>query len=964
MTVLPYSGPQEFLKLQMGDLGPGDYRLSVSGWTLTRPEVQFRNSSALRFEPKSLSVFVETDKPVYGPGDLVRFRAVIVGPSLRPTVTGAIDVHVEDGGGVAIQRFPRVFTTRGVFAEEVQLSPEPVLGNWTIVVSVLGQEYRGGFYVAQLVPPKFEVLLGAPDHLSLQDQLTVTVAAHYPHGRPIVGEVTLQVTPRYQYNYLQAPYDQPYSVVTPIEGKTSVTLDLVKDLGFRNATRDVTVHLYPNRMTFTPTSPTFKPGLPYTAYVSTPTSPTFKPGLPYTAYVSTTTSPTFKPGLPYTAYVSKNPFPPGLVQLVLSPPLEGPGPTYTLGLEATYGALTQWLGEVPRAHSPTGAFLQASVLTPAPTVGEEVLVALNATERLGYFTYQVLARGEVLYSSTLQAHRGTSHAFRFIASPPMFPRARLLVHYVRPDGEVVADAVHFPVARGGRDKVVVSVTPTQVDAATGGRVAITVAAKPNSLVGVSSMDARTAAMLGANHRMDATSIMDELETYDPGLRDGQSVGHIEGLIRRTKRDGQTSALSFSWAEDREKRASDWALLGQEPQTSGLGPQTSARPNFSGDQKFWAGGPPVTSTEGGDVYSSMDVEWTSYALLTYVARGLTSGAAPVARWLTAQRRTGAAFTSTHDSVVATAALAALGQLWSDRASGETTVKVVYGERGHRFAISPGNSRNLQTLKLPETTASIDVSASGNHLAIVQLTYSYNVKVSAPRPAFSLDPQLDRTTDTHTLRLTTCTGLIQRPTTGPTTTNTTRNNVPQEGEASGMAVMEVALPSGYIVDHDTLPGLYDYPGVRRVEPLRGDDDPPGGEIRRGVAIYFDSLTPAEACPTVVASRVDGVAHPRPAGVRVYDVYAGGLQGRQFYTPHPSSLCDICDPRGECGGCPDPTTPGGAQPPKLDRQRQDPDEGFAATVVETSGGGAPPAPFLPLLAPLLAPLLLRLFNQFIFL
>ena len=38
-----------------------------------------------------------------------------------------------------------------------------------------------------------------------------------------------------------------------------------------------------------------------------------------------------------------------------------------------------------------------------------------------------------------------SHTFRFQATPAMAPVARVVVYYVRADGEVVADALNFDV---------------------------------------------------------------------------------------------------------------------------------------------------------------------------------------------------------------------------------------------------------------------------------------------------------------------------------------------------------------------------------------------------------------------------------------------------------------------------------------------------------------------------------------
>lgn len=56
--------------------------------------ITFRNTTELQYVHKSYSVFIQTDKTIYKPGDLMRFRVVVVNPHLRPSVTGAIDVYV------------------------------------------------------------------------------------------------------------------------------------------------------------------------------------------------------------------------------------------------------------------------------------------------------------------------------------------------------------------------------------------------------------------------------------------------------------------------------------------------------------------------------------------------------------------------------------------------------------------------------------------------------------------------------------------------------------------------------------------------------------------------------------------------------------------------------------------------------------------------------------------------------
>ncbi|RXG73166.1 C3 and PZP-like alpha-2-macroglobulin domain-containing protein 8 [Armadillidium vulgare] len=133
-----------------------------------------------------------------------------------------------------------------------------------------------------------------------------------------------------------------------------------------------------------------------------------------------------------------------------------------------------------------------------------------------HFVYEILGRGDVIYAQTLQAHKGTTHVFRFVATPSMAPRARLVVYYVREDGEIVADSLHFALDGAIQNEVSISVNPMQVDA--GGEVAITVTTKPNAFVGISAID-QSSLLLSKRNDINEDGILQELESYDPGRID-------------------------------------------------------------------------------------------------------------------------------------------------------------------------------------------------------------------------------------------------------------------------------------------------------------------------------------------------------------------------------------------------------------------------------------------------------------
>ncbi|ROT62853.1 TEP isoform 2 [Penaeus vannamei] len=421
----------QVLNFQIGDLGPGQYNLTVSGYE----GLTFSNTTALQYVHKSYSVFIQTDKSIYKPGDLLQFRVIVVNPQLRPSVTGAIDVFITDGKGHRVKQWKRVFTNKGVWSGELLLAEEPVLGRWNITVDVLGQTTSRFFEVAYYVLPKFEVVVDLPEYATFdQKEFTATVNAkqhtlpvpltaflpapraryitgpgvasprarglggvrppsngaavtwsrlQYTYGRPVKGEVTLQVTPTYKYGYLQAPYDDPIRVVKQIKGKTDITINLEGDARLKgdyarelevtayvqeeltgrvqNSTAHVTVYRYPYRMSLVRTSDSFKPGLKYTAYLKV----SYQDDTPVTSGEVTVRHTFTRDAEGFIETTHEIPAS-GVVTLDFQPPLDDD--VVSLALEARFQELTQWLGEITRAQSPTDAFLQVTLLTQEPKV--------------------------------------------------------------------------------------------------------------------------------------------------------------------------------------------------------------------------------------------------------------------------------------------------------------------------------------------------------------------------------------------------------------------------------------------------------------------------------------------------------------------------------------------------------------------------------------------------------------------
>jgi len=81
---------------------------------------------------------------------------------------------------------------------------------------------------------------------------------------------------------------------------------------------------------------------------------------------------------------------------------------------------------------------------------------------------------------------------------------------------------------------------------------------------------------------------------------------------------------------------------------------------------------------------------------------------------------------------------------------------------------------------------------------------------------------------------------------------------------MAVMEVQLPSGFVVDRDTLPTLESSERIKKVETQNRNTK---------VVIYFDYLDRREVCPTLHGYKTVKVTKHRPVAVVMYDYYDSG-------------------------------------------------------------------------------------------
>ncbi|XP_037284570.2 CD109 antigen isoform X1 [Rhipicephalus microplus] len=520
----------QVLSFEIGDWGPGKYKITAEG----SGGLNFRNETDLTYEHKSYSVFMQTDKAVYKPGQKVLFRVIVVDPYLLPTVTGAMDVFIADAKGNRIHQWDRVFTQRGIYSSELQLSDQPVLGDWTINVDVLGQKFKKSFTVAEYVLPTFEVKVGLPAYVTYnKSEVVATVTATYTYGKPVKGTVTLTVTPRTRYHQLNPrPYEQ-YQTKTSIDGSVDIPVAIVRDLSLKtdfflreieffalvteeltgrkyNATSYIIVYDKEIKVELVKTSETFKPGLKYTCFLKV----AYQDDTPVNDAVNQLTLHygfNFNEELWQSSqhWVPQN----GVIRLEFFPPNENS--TVILGLRAEFRGQTYYLEGIYPAKSPSRSFLQAVMITEEPKVGDIVEFEVNATDTLDHIVYEVMGRGDIVYAQTLPVSGVRSYRFSFSATFRMAPKARVLVYYVRKDGEVVADAVNYDV--GGILRTPVHVQTSIAETKPGGQVNVLVSTKPNAYIGVLGVD-QSVLLLKKGNDLSQEQVIEELESFDSGKK--------------------------------------------------------------------------------------------------------------------------------------------------------------------------------------------------------------------------------------------------------------------------------------------------------------------------------------------------------------------------------------------------------------------------------------------------------------
>ncbi|KAH9514215.1 hypothetical protein Btru_028392 [Bulinus truncatus] len=312
-------------------------------------------------------------------------------------------------------------------------------------------------------------------------------------------------------------------------------------------------------------------------------------------------------------------------------------------------------------------------------------------------------------------------------------------------------------------------------------------------------------------------------------------------------------------------------LANSSQIQGVLDKLELKATVKDGRKYWhQPEQPKTTTNTWDFPNptkAVDIEMTSYALLTYAARGNIVAGKSIMQWLTEQRNSNGGFSSTQDTVLALNALSEFAkQTYSNNFNVQITTQL-NTTTSYTFNIDKTNSLLLQTRETPVVPSQVKIDATGSGMALVQVAVSFNVESEIFETTFDLTVKLIEET-INNLFVETCAKWLG------------------SGPSSAMAVQEIGIPSGFEADLESIPQM---DTLKRIETQN-----------KKVILYFDQIGTTPVCLNFRAVRTGLVAKSQPAAIRVYDYYEPRNQVTAFYQSQilkDSTVCDVCK---ECDNC----------------------------------------------------------------
>lgn len=521
------------------------YKLSVNGSGGTG----FSETRYIYFKEKGFTIYIQTDKAVYKPGQNVLMRIFGVHPDLK-VYTGNMTVDILDPVGNKMVHWVDVSGQSGVVKKEFLLSSQPVEGNWKIsVTAAKDQKAEQVFEVKPYVLPKFEVKIELPPYMIKKEQLlTGKVLARYTYGKGAKG--TANVLLHFVVHGLDKKYYMSKDI--PVKGgigsfsfrkKEILTLFKTSFPYFHDVSTMYQYHykIFVNATFYEELTNKVASDLRSVAFSPTdvkPSFPSFNPDY-------------FKPGLPFNVMLkvakpNGDPLNPARLNKIrikiktsyswdyskaleetVTPSSDGfiivsrnvPSSANHVRLVATFvdssGTSESARLFAYKSDSPSHSYVQLSTTTPSVKAGADISFRVESNFALSQLDYLVRSRGMTVTSgSHVVTPSSKETSFTIKSTESMAPAARLLVYCMKQDGEIVVDALNVNIDNAFQNNVTMSIdTGGRSVVSPGDLVTVRGKASPGSFMAFRAVD-KSVLLMKEDTDITVQKVLGDLQSYD------------------------------------------------------------------------------------------------------------------------------------------------------------------------------------------------------------------------------------------------------------------------------------------------------------------------------------------------------------------------------------------------------------------------------------------------------------------
>ncbi|XP_036821660.1 alpha-2-macroglobulin-like [Oncorhynchus mykiss] len=165
------------------------FKVKVQGETFLSTE-----EKKVMIKPYSPMTFVQTDKPIYNPGQTVKFRVITLDTNFSPVNQLYNIVELQDVHQNRIGQWVKTTSNGNILQLSYPLNSEAPVGTYAIVVWIGEKKIYHRFKVEKYVLPKFEIKMNLNDEISIvQEEYKVEVCATYTYGQPVPGKAEVEL---------------------------------------------------------------------------------------------------------------------------------------------------------------------------------------------------------------------------------------------------------------------------------------------------------------------------------------------------------------------------------------------------------------------------------------------------------------------------------------------------------------------------------------------------------------------------------------------------------------------------------------------------------------------------------------------------------------------------------------------------------------------------------------------------